>query len=663
MELGIALDPSEPGAPTERWDELARLAEERGLALVVVEASDGPQGSGESRRGEAPEAPGEGRPGNGSGAHIATTAGLDPWTAASWLSGRTTSISIGVSVPDTPAGSPKDAAAAFPAVVAKAGQSLDALAPGRLLTDASAWMSAPREASAEELSVLAAHGRPVVVPVDSAREVERLAALVPVTAADLRPRRSPAVRARRRAGIDYESIPASLAGHAIEPGDTGYRGVASTYLRGGAPGLVLRPGTASEVADALGYARRHTHLPLGVRSAGHGVSGRSTNTGGLVVDVGRMNGIEVLDRRQRLVRVGPGATWKQVSAALHPYGWALGSGDYGGVGVGGLATAGGIGLLGRAHGLTIDHLRAVELVLADGSQVRASVDEHPDLFWAVRGAGANFGVGTAFEFQVDPVGLVGHAQLTLVTTDIAQALADYGRLASEAPRDTTVFFVTGKRREGRWGVQLFGVVDSPDPDVVVERLTPFAQLGLLAQQQVVLSPYKDVMGSAADVGPEGHRGFGEPVSRSAFLPELTPEFARDAANLLRSGKVYFFELRAMGGAIADVPAGETAFSHRASAFQVTAMGPGHHALDTVWDPLRHHFDGLYLSFETDPRPERLHDAFPPAVLERLREVKRRYDPGNLFRDNFNIDPHPGARTASADALEHSDALEHQGPRP
>ena len=108
-------------------------------------------------------------------------------------------------------------------------------------------------------------------------------------------------------------------------------------------------------------------------------------------------------RSSRLVRIGPGARWMQVAAALGEHGWALSSGDYGGVGVGGLATAGGIGFLAREHGLTIDHLRAVEIVLADGSIVRADAENHADLFWAVRGAGANIGIVTSFEFEVDEV--------------------------------------------------------------------------------------------------------------------------------------------------------------------------------------------------------------------------------------------------------------------
>jgi FAD/FMN-containing dehydrogenase len=437
-------------------------------------------------------------------------------------------------------------------------------------------------------------------------------------------------------------------GTTVEPGDRDYLAVSSNYLRGGAPGIVLRPETPEQVADALSFARSHTRLPLGVRSGGHGVSGRSTNDGGLVIDVGRMDRVEVLDEARRLVRIGPGATWKQVAAALDPYGWALGSGDYGGVGVGGLATAGGIGLLGRKHGLTIDHLRAVELVLADGSQVRATHDEHSDLFWGVRGAGANFGIATAFEFEVYDVGEVGWAKLTLASDDIEKSLLRFGELASTAPRDTTVFLVTGRPRQGKSGIQLYAIVDSSDPEVVVERLTPFLDLGALVQQEVYLTRYKDIMGQAADVGPDGHRGHGEPVSRSAFLPAITPEYAHDTAELLHSGRVFFFELRPMGGAIADVRAEETAFAHRTPAFQVTAMGVDQADLDARWDRLAEHFDGLYLSFDTDLRPERLHDAFPPPVLARLRDLKRRYDPENLFRDNFNIDPRGGAESAGGE---------------
>lgn len=601
LELGIALDAA---LPPDAMTELARHAEETGLDLVVTDPGD-----------------------------------LDPWTTATWLLGSTESITIGIALDPVDAPDPQDPDGRYPRVAGRAQDSLELLAGSRLITDPDGWVSATDDLPAE-LERAAATETSVVVPVSTTAEVDRLARLLvehggPRPTA---PRRTASVRARRRDEIAYDEVPASLAATAVEPGDPAYRAVRSTYLRGGRPGLVLRPTIAAEVADALAFADRHRHLPLGIRSGGHGVSGRSTNDGGLVIDLGGMNSIEVVDASRRLVRIGPGATWKQVAAALDPYGWALGSGDYGGVGVGGLATAGGIGFLSREHGLTIDHLVAVEMVLADGSIVRADAEENPDLFWGVRGAGANLGVVTAFEFEVYDVAEVGSAQLTLVAPDIEEALLRFGSVAAAAPRDTTVFLVAGRPQTDGAVIQLHGMVDSPDPDVIVERLTPFVSIGALVQQQVVLARYTDVMNQAPDVGTDGHHGHGEPHARSGLVPAMTRTFAHDAAQMLRTGAVYFFQLRTMGGAIADVDADATAFAHRTAGFQITAMGGDPAALDAAWSRLRPHLDGLYLSFETSTSPDRVASAFPPATLTRLRELKQRFDPTNLLRDNFNIDP-------------------------
>lgn len=236
------------------------------------------------------------------------------------------------------------------------------------------------------------------------------------------------------------------------------------------------------------------------------------------------------------------------------------------------------------------------MVLAEGSMVRASATENADLFWAVRGAGANFGVVTAFELEAYEVAEVGSAQLMLLVPDL--------EIATSAPRDTTVFLVTGPPRPEGSVLQLYGLVDSPDPETIVERLNPFAGLGRLIQQQVVLARYTDVMNQAPDVGSDGHHGHGEPHSHSGLIGALTPEFARDAAAMLRTGGVQFFQLRTMGGAIAEVNPGETAFTHRDAAFQVTALGGNPRALDAAWDGVGNHLDGLCLSFETDTDPDR-----------------------------------------------------------
>jgi FAD/FMN-containing dehydrogenase len=213
-------------------------------------------------------------------------------------------------------------------------------------------------------------------------------------------------------------------------------------------------------------------LPLSIRSGGHGLSGRSTNDGGVVIDLSRMNAIKVLDRATRRVRIEPGARWMDVAAALAPYGWALSSGDCGGVGVGGLATAGGVGWFVREHGLTIDHLRAVEMVLSDGSVVRASDEEHPDLFWAVRGAGANFGIVTSFEFEVDEVGPVGWAQLVFDASDTAALIEKWGAAIETSPRDLTSAFIIAPRRGQPLIAYIMALIDSDQPDTVVNRLRP-----------------------------------------------------------------------------------------------------------------------------------------------------------------------------------------------
>ncbi|WP_422772882.1 FAD-binding oxidoreductase [Plantactinospora sp. WMMC1484] len=563
----------------------------------------------------------------------------DTWTVATWIAGVADHIRVGICPREEPY-DPTDADSVVSAVAEKAVATLTTLAPERTLPPGIRWTAVDAGADADAIRDAAGAGIPVV-PVRTVDDVTRLAPLAAAPEPQApagRPQRSALALAQRVAGIDYDAVPTSLTARAIEPGDPEHRAVSSTYLRGGAPGLVLRPQTVAQVADAIAFAHDHRDVPFGVRSAGHGISGRSTNRGGLVISVGAMDHLEVLDESRRLVRIGPGRTWKRVAQSLVAHGWALGSGDYGGVGVGGLATAGGIGLLSRKHGLTIDHLRAVELVLADGTPVRASDTENPDLFWAVRGAGANFGIATAFEFETSVVGQVGWAQLTLVSSDIEKSLYRYGQLASQAPRDTTVFLVTGRERQGQWVVSLYAVVDNPDPDIVIERLTPFLDLGQLARQHVVMTDYSGVMGNAADIGPAGQQGFGEPVSRSAFLPGLTRQFAHDVAELLSTDLVYFLELRAMGGAITEVPPDAMAFSHRSPQFQLTAMSSSDDRLAAEWVRLRPHFDGLYLSFETDQRPERLLDAFPAPVLARLRDLKARYDPTNLFRDNFNIPP-------------------------
>jgi hypothetical protein len=445
------------------------------------------------------------------------------------------------------------------------------------------------------------------------------------------PRGSRALAARLDA-IDYDALPESLAAGAVEPGDKAYPKVRSTYIRSGHPGLVLRPEHPDQVSDALVYAREQA-VPLSVRSGGHGISGHSTNDGGIIIDLGRFNRVELLDPAAGRVRLGAGARWGEVAQALAPHGLGMSSGDYGDVGVGGLATTGGIGFLGRKHGLTIDHVVAAELVLADGSFVRADRDQHADLFWAVRGAGGNFGIVTAFELEAYPVGDVIFSRM--VFEGDADLLERWADVVEQSPRELTSF-LTMVSSQGTPIAQTYSVYAGEDVEAAADALGAMLGAGRLLDQGAQLVPYQAV------VAPQGglHTGgSAEPAMRAGLIDHVTPQVAAGLAELVRGGAGPFVQLRSVGGAVNDVDPAATAYAHRHQNFSVNAVGSRLERLNPEWDALvAPHTDGLYLSFDTDPRPERLNDAFPGATLERLRELKATYDPDNVFNQNFPIPP-------------------------
>ena len=456
------------------------------------------------------------------------------------------------------------------------------------------------------------------------------------------PERPEAALALRAPGIDYNGIPDALRGTAIEPGDPGYARASANYLRGGKPGLILRPRDVDGVREAVRFAARHPAVSLGVRSAGHGISGRSVNDGGIVIDVAALNAIEIVDRERRRVRIGPGARWIDVARTLTPHGMAITSGDYGGVGVGGLATAGGIGWLAREHGLTIDHVRAVDVVLADGALVHASPDEHSDLFWAVRGAGANVGVVVAFEFEADAVSRLAFARLAFDASDTAEFVERWGATVEASPRAVSGTIILGPARGAARVAQALIAVDSEDPERIVALLEPFAGIAPLLAQDVRVLDYEQVMSMFFHDAP--HQGRGEPVARSALVEHLDAAVARDAVALLDSGTTHFFQIRSVGGAVGDVPPDATAYAGRSANFSIVSLGTSN-AIDRYWAALERHASGMYLSFDTRQGREVVERAFPPAHLARLRGIKRRYDPDGVFRDNFFIEPSLAADAA------------------
>jgi hypothetical protein len=448
--------------------------------------------------------------------------------------------------------------------------------------------------------------------------------------------RNPKALALRRDGIDYDALPLALRTKAVEPGDKAYRKVRSTYLRTGSPGLVIQPDDANDVVDALAFAREQ-EVPLSVRSGGHGISGRSTNDGGIVIDLAKLDQIDVLDPASGRIGLGPGARWGDVARALAPHGLAMSSGDYGDVGVGGLATAGGIGFLARKHGLTIDHVAAAELVLADGSAVRAGADEHPELLWAVRGAGGNFGIVTALELDAYRLRDVVFSVMVFDGSATAPLLERWGELIERAPRELTSFLYAFAQRGGSPTVRLMNVYAGDDAEAAVDVLAPLLEIGPLLDQQAQLVPYPAI------VPPHDNQHYGgqtRPLVSNGLAEHLGPDLGQRLADGLRTHVASLVAIRSVGGAVNDIDPAATAYAHRHQSFSVSSvgLGAGEAAFHRHWDELRPHLDGLYISFETDERRERLHDAFPGETLARLRRLKARYDPDDVFNQNVPIPP-------------------------
>ena len=234
-----------------------------------------------------------------------------------------------------------------------------------------------------------------------------------------------------------------LRGALYQPGDAGFEAAGQIWNGAGQrrPALIVRCADEFDVIAAVQFAREHA-LPIAVKSGGHSMAGHSSVEGGIVIDLSALKSLRI-DPVRRVARVQPGVTWGEYAAAAQAHGLATTSGDVATVGVGGLTLGGGIGWMVRKYGLTIDHLLAIDLVTADGRLLRASAEEHADLFWAVRGGGGNFGIATAFEFRLEPAGTILGGAVFYSAENAEQILREATAYAAEAPDELTVMiFVT-----------------------------------------------------------------------------------------------------------------------------------------------------------------------------------------------------------------------------
>jgi FAD/FMN-containing dehydrogenase len=441
-------------------------------------------------------------------------------------------------------------------------------------------------------------------------------------------------------------------GTIIGPGQAEYEAASRSVFASGSPAHVLRPRSVEDVQAGVRFAA-DTGLVLSVRGGGHGFAGFGTNDGGVVIDLSNLADVAVIDQRRHLVRIGGGATWGQVVVALAPEGLAISSGDTKSVGVGGLTLTGGIGWKVRKYGLALDNLVAAEVVTATGEVVRASTEQHPDLFWAIRGGGGNVGIVTAFEFVAHETTDVFHGKIAFPASEAAGVLQGWAEYLRSAPEElTSVVNLANPLAGGADApVEIHVVVDVDDPEVAAEVLDPIRRLGTVIDDDVALTPYADTLVEGA-IPPPGI----EFLARSAFVDkESVPEALQVLADVATSEGSPVIGVRSVGGAVSRVPDDATAYAHRQAELVfvtitagptqvVEAAGP---RLDAIWGRLAPHVNGSYANFATSTTEEEVAAIYPAETYQRLAAVKGRYDPANLFAGNHNVRPASALQESAA----------------
>jgi FAD/FMN-containing dehydrogenase len=419
------------------------------------------------------------------------------------------------------------------------------------------------------------------------------------------------------------------------------------------PRAIVRAANTQDVAATVRFAGDH-NLSLTVRSGGHSLAYHSVIDDAVVVDLSGMKRISI-DPERRTARVQAGATSGDLASAAHAYGLALSTGDTHSVGMGGLTTGGGIGLMVRKYGLAIDNLLKAQVVTADGTIVTASPDEHPDLFWAIRGGGGNFGVVTEFTYRLAPVEQILGGYLFLPAS--REVIRGYLEYAIAAPDELTTIAdlmhapPAPFMPEERVGELVLAIlVCWTGNEIDGERaLAPLRALATPVAEAVAIMPYPTIYELTAEAaGPHGK------AIRSMFADQLS-DTALDAAltAMKQASSPYsVIEFRALGGAMARVGNDATAFAHRERRYFFAIIGlwfdpaedPVRHSAwtEALWQVIRPEGAGVYVNFLENEGPGRVRDAYPPATFARLAAIKQRYDPQNMFRFNQNIPPQANA---------------------
>jgi FAD/FMN-containing dehydrogenase len=446
-----------------------------------------------------------------------------------------------------------------------------------------------------------------------------------------------------------EDLRSRMTGRVLTAGDDDYD-AARVVMLGGTdphPTVIARPVDDADVAAVVGYARDNG-LALAVRSGGHSGAAHSTVDDGIVLDLRDMSRIDIdVDGRTAWVESGVTAGDFTVAAAKH--GLAVGFGDTGSVGLGGLVTGGGVGYLVRKHGLTVDNLLAADVVTADGQVRRVDADNEPELFWAVRGGGGNVGVVTRFQFRLAELPQVVGGMLILPAT--AETVAGFLAAAEEAPDElSTIANVMNCPPMPFVDESVHGSIVimamlcwAGDVEAGMKAVEPF--VGLAEPLANMVRP----MSLPEMYPPEDPDYRPTAVARTMFLDGVDVGRAKAVLDALESSDAPLraAQLRVLGGAAGRVAEDATAYAHRSAKVMANVAafydGPDDRAAKQRWveetSALLHTGDDrAYVNFLTDEGEERVRAAYPGATWERLQAVKATYDPQNLFRRNQNVPP-------------------------